>query len=562
MTPSAIKSSDDALQLIDRARDAEMCRDLDSLTGLLSQVWDDIDRAPDYSRFGAEINAELLRLSGTYLSQYGKSKGLVDHQERANEMLARSVRIFELIGNREKVAEAEIARAACYWYSGEVEKCESILSSLERGFKRDQPTYLQIQVNRIGCLNWQGKHDKALTIVDSIHTYALSCPVQKLQVQFHNQAGITYQLANDNRKAIDHLLKAISLSRLSNNIRNLGLNLNCLSMTFRRAGDYVSAHNYVKEALTVLKSVGDDGWIPNVLDTQALIFLDEGRTDEAVETIDRALSLFSESEDYSGLTDAMFTKCRCLLRLGRRQEAFAIFSNLGNMARARTGETALLKYSAQLANEVRFIAGKTLRERTGSLKKDLIREALRDSKGKIGEAAKTLGESQQSLSFMLKSKYPDLYDEFGIRRKPRKTKSGAAKPKKPEAQIQHILMPENMKYAYDFHVDDDLEISTYMLSPELSQKLGLRSCKLIAVSKVFDLEPDMMLLYKTEDKYFIDQVTYDKMTDLFVIERGDGDFVFLTEEVTVLGIPIGYCELDEINTDLLRFRKISPFGEK
>lgn len=437
MTSSPIKSSEDALQLIDRARDAEMCRDLDSLTGLLSQVWEDIDHAPDYSRFGAEINAELLRLSGAYLSQYGKSKGLVDQQRRAKEMLARSIRIFELIGNREKVAEAEIARAACYWYSGEVEKCESILSSLERGFKRNQPTYLQIQINRIGCLNWQGNHVKALIIVDSIHTYALSCPVQKLQVQFHNQAGITYQLANENKKAIDHLLKAIHLSRLSNNTRILGLNLNCLSMTLRRAGDFASAHEYIKEALTVLESVGDKGWIPNVLDSQALIFLDEGRIDDALETIKKAISLFSESEDYSSLTDAMFTKCRCLLRLGRRQEAFALFSDLGHLARARTGEIALRKYSAQLADEVRYIAGKTLRERTGSLEKDLIRDALRDASGKIGEAAKTLCVSQQALSFMLKSKYPDLYDEFGIRRKPRKTKPPANKPKnrKPKFSI-------------------------------------------------------------------------------------------------------------------------------
>jgi tetratricopeptide (TPR) repeat protein len=428
---SPIETPSEALQLIDRARDAETCRDLDSLNSLLSQVWEDIDTTPDYSRFSEEINAELLRLSGAYLSQHGKSKGLVGQQSRASEMLEHAASIFDLIGNYEKAAEAEIARAACYWYSGEVERCDSILSSLEEEFERNHPIYLQIQINRVGCLNWQSHHDQALAVINSIYKYATSCPVQKLQVQFYNQAGITYQLTGEHEKAIDHLLKATFIARTCKNVRLLGLSLNCLSMAFRRSGDFASAHIYAKEAISVLESVGDTGWIPHVLDTRALIFLDEGRPTEALDAIDKAISLFAGSEDYSSLTDAMFTKCRCLLRLRRGPEAFALFAELGHLASVRIGETALRKYSAMLAEEVRNIAGTTLRERTDFLEKDLIREALHASDGNIDEAAKALGETQQALLLMLKSKYADLYNELGLQGKPRKTKRSAKKRENP-----------------------------------------------------------------------------------------------------------------------------------
>ena len=546
--------SHDALLLIADARDAEMCRDLDLLGGLLLQVWEDFDLDPDYSALNEEVEAELLRLSGVYVSEKGRSRGSIDQQIRAKNILTQAVEKFASVGNREKSAEAKIALAVCYWYSGEVEECNAILHTIETEFDKGQSIYLQIQVNRIGCLNWQGKHDQALRIIGSLDVYSESCADKRLKAQFYNHAGITCHFIKENEKAINYLLKAVRTSTLIKNDRFLGLNLNCLAVIYREVQDFESAHLYATEAISVFGSIGDTGWIPHVLDSRALIFLDEERPEEALDTIDKAISLFSESEDYSGLTEAMFTKCRCLLRLRRGPEAFALFAELGHIASVRIGETALHKYAKLLTEEVRYVTGKTLRERTDFLKKDLIREALHASGGNIGDAAKALGETHQALSFMLKSKYPDLYDEFGIKRKPRKTQPPA---KKPEPPIQHVLMPPGIKFAYDFPVDEDLDFSTYLLSAELTRRLGLRGSKLIAVAKIADFEPDMLVLYETKGVFDIDRLTYDSLTNLFLIDRGEGDFVFLTEEVKVLGNPIGYCDLEDVDQSFLKFRKIS-----
>lgn len=464
--------------------------------------------------------------------------------------------MFTSMGRREHAADASIGLASCYWFAGEVEECNAILSSLEIEFDSCQHIYLKIQLNRIGCLIGRGYSSEALTIVGTLHTWAEVCTDQKLQAQFHNQAGITYQITGENTKALNHFLKAADISRILKNARFLAVNLNGLAMTYRDISDYSSAHKYAEEAISVFESIGDTGWVPHVLDSKALIFLDEGRFDEALETIERAVALFSESEDYSGLTEAMFTKCRCLLRLGREAEAFALFSELGHIASVRIGETALRKYSAQLAEEVRFIDGKTFRERTGFLKKELIKAALRASGGNIGEAADSLGESHQALSFMLKSKYPELYEEFGIARKPRTVVKPAKKPKVVEPPVRHVLMPVNMKYSYDFYIDEESEISTFLLSGEMARRLGLeKGGKLVAVAKIREPIPGVSVLYELNGTYDTGRVIYDNLTGLFVIEKGEGDFVFFND-VLPLGVPIAYCDPENVNKDILEFRKI------
>lgn len=548
-------NSHNALLLIARARDAEMYRDLDLLGDLLSEVWEDFDLDPDYSGFGGETGAEFLRLSGIYLSESGRSKGLIDQQIRAKNILTRAVEIFTSIGNREQAANASIGLASCFWFAGEVEECNVILSTLEVEFDQNQGVYLKVQFNRIGCLNWQGKYIQALSIIESLNVRIPECPDLKLQVQFHNHAGIIYRKVHSFEKSVYHLHQAIEISKIIESYRFQGLSMNCLAMTYREIGDYTSAHKYTEEAISVFESIGDTGWVPHILDTRALIFLDEGRFDEALETIDKAISLFSESEDYSGLTEAMFTKCRCLLRLRREAEAFTLFAELGHIASVRIGETALRKYSAQLAEEVRFIDGKTFRERTDFLKESLIREALRASGGNIGEAAQTLGESHQALSFMLKSKYPGLYQELGIGRKPRTTAPRAKKPKTAVPQIRHVLMPPSMKYSYDFYIDEAPDISTFLVSAELAGKLALKGSKLIAVAKMKEPKPGVTVLYEADDVYDTGRLIYDNLTGLFVIEKGEDDFVFFTD-VLLLGVPIGYCDTGSVNRNMLEFRRI------
>lgn len=555
---STFVTQKEALHLIGKAREAELCRDIDLLKDILFVVWEDIEEPPNYSEFEDPIRAELLRLSGFLLSQYGKSHGLTEYQMRAKDLLTVAIELFQGEDDRTKAAEASIAMAVAYWFAGEVVECDSILNSVEEEFTSDcnYSIMLAVKLNRIGCLTWLGQFETAIEIIEAFGPLVELCPDLKLQAQFHNHAGIIYRKMNLIDKSIFHLRLAIEISKKFKSYRFQGLSMNCLAMTFRDAGDYASAHLYISEALSVFETIGDTGWVPNVLDTRALILLDEGRVEEAMETIDQAVALFSESEDYSGWTEAMFTKCRCLLRLGRTPEALDLFAELGHLASVKIGEAALRKYSKMLAAEVRYVEGKSLRERTDFLKKELIREALLKSGGNIVEAAAELGESHQALSFILKTKYSELYKELGITRRPRTVKPKASEVETENTPVQHVLMPESMKYAYDFHVEEEAsDISIFLLSRKLTEKLGLNAGKLVAVAKLKEPKSDTVVLYDVNGEYDIGRLIHDNLSNLFGIEKEEGNFVFLTD-VSLVGVPIGYCEPENLNRNLLEFRKI------
>ena len=59
------------LQLIEEARNAELCRDLDALRKILQSVWNDNNRLPTFAEYEPKVRAELLRLCGFFLTIYG-----------------------------------------------------------------------------------------------------------------------------------------------------------------------------------------------------------------------------------------------------------------------------------------------------------------------------------------------------------------------------------------------------------------------------------------------------------------------------------------------------------
>ena len=54
--------------LLEEAKNAELCRDIEESRRIFSSFWQDIETDPDVSDFEAVVQAELLRLCGFFLS--------------------------------------------------------------------------------------------------------------------------------------------------------------------------------------------------------------------------------------------------------------------------------------------------------------------------------------------------------------------------------------------------------------------------------------------------------------------------------------------------------------
>ncbi len=347
-------STSSLLRLIDEARDAELCRNINQSLHILDPVWEDIESDPDYTAFSDELRAELLRLSGFFLVFSGKSQNKPHYQMRGKDLLTTAIDLFVQLDAPDKAAEAKVMLALSYWYCGEVEECDVILSTVEAEFDGNSlhPVWLQIRVNRLMVLGWSGKLDEAISIVNDLAVPMEFCKDLRLLSMYHNQAAVIFWYRKVYDKAIFHMNEAARKARVIHNLRFVGLNLNNLAVIYQEIGRFELAHRSVREAMAIFEDLKDIGWIPHVLDSQALIFLGEKRFTEALASINSAIDLFRHSEDTAGLVESLWTRCLCLFRLGRKDEAFASFAELHQTASARIGVSATSKYLKALSIEI------------------------------------------------------------------------------------------------------------------------------------------------------------------------------------------------------------------
>jgi hypothetical protein len=176
----------DVLQLIEEARNAEKLRDLKSLREILESFWTDFNEVPDFDTYEGHIKAELLRLSGSFLTFYAVSKGLRDLQLRAKNLLTQSIELFETLKLPEKVSEANIYLGFCYWNCGEVSEYEAIYNYLEMQFGKSpfHPVSLLLSINRLVIFIYCEKKVEALKLIEKTLRSIDYCEDRRIKAMF------------------------------------------------------------------------------------------------------------------------------------------------------------------------------------------------------------------------------------------------------------------------------------------------------------------------------------------------------------------------------------------
>ena len=538
---SSIVTSTDVLRVIEEARDAELCRNLDLFREILSTFWEDIVEEPNVSSFDPPVRAELLRLCGVFLSQYGRARGLPDYQNRAKDILSRAARLFEAQNYSDRAAETKVGLATCYWYSGEVEEHDAMLRSVEAEFigRADHRVSIQIRLNRILVAIWIKDLEEADYLIDQVIKVISPDHDLRLRTQFHNLAGITYRLMGDMDKSFLHAKESVDIARAANNSLIVALNLNNLANTYRTGGELKLALARSNEAIEITVARGDKGWTAHFLDTKALIYLDQGEYNESLKVIERSIEIFVEGEDYGGLTDAMWTKCLCLLRLNRLTDALGVFIELREIAARQIGQVAVDKFEKHLAEEIYVLKHFPLADEVATLKRSLVIKAMRESGGHVSNAAKALGlRSQQHLSDILNNQFPDIHDELGIKRRIRRTKQTKQKP--PAPGLTRLTMPKNRTYSFNFAWLGTEEPQLFYFPRNLMREFGVRTDAIVAVMPVESesLLDGGVVLYFKDETFRIGRLSYDEFTELFLVDLEE--FIFLSD-VELIGVPIGYC---------------------
>ncbi len=554
----------DALQLIEEARNAELCRDTESLQKILQIIWN-VEEAPDFDHYDEVIKAELLRIAGVFLSIYGKySRNGKNFQPKAKDLLTNATELFEANNLFDKAAEAKINLAFCYWNLGEVNECQAILDVVESEFSKNSlhPIYLQIRINRLLIYFFNQDIKPALKIIEEIDVSMRFCTDVRLQAMFHNQAGIFYRADKQYEKAVFHLNEAIRFAKKVNNKLFVAINLNNLAYLYKEIVDFQKAFDCISESISEVSKIKHQGFLAHALDTKALIYLDWNKTERALETINQSIEYFNRGEDFRGLTDALWTKIRCLFRLGCAEEGFNVFAELGHIAQERIGEVAVQKFAKKLTEEVYVLRHLPLAEESAEFRKSRVAKALVEANGTIGVAAKILGlNSHQALSDILNKQFPGLLQELGFSRRARRGTAG--KPLRAETvnldyflserEITRLILPGN-NFSFDFNISTE-KFETFYFDKYLMKTFGIDAASIVAVVPVSELKAGQNIVVCDKDVFTVAKVEYHDWSGIYFISDARGEPLPLDEK-NVVGEPVGYCLFSRTDEKFIEFSKL------
>ena len=560
--------------LIEEAKNAELCRDLEESRRIFSSFWQDIEADPDVSDFEPAAQAELLRLCGFFLSWLGRSQNKPNYQLRGKDLLTKAIDSFEELEHLDKTAEARVMLALCYWHEGEIEECETILQFTEEQFKENSfhPVNLQIRLNRLGTLHWKKDCQKAIWIIEELKTPMELCQDWRLKTMYYNQAGIFYCLLGEYDRAAFNHNEAIRFARRIKSSRFVATNRNNLAFLYMQMSDFKAAHSNIEEAISLFENLNDTGWIAHALDTKALILTKENRLTEALETIEDAISYFRKGDDYSGLVDAFWTKIQILLRLDITSEALILFSELSSIASVRIGEFAVKKYADLFADLLYVRKNLSLSDEVKNYKKCIVSQSLRRNNTSVTEAAAELGVSHQSLSDILHNQFPELREEFGLNNRMRrnsktvskKTKTAKkTKTKKTTEQKGRKITPVDLSRSEitfeNFDLSDDDEVFTFIVPSHKLEQFGVAGDAIICVVKQ-DFQPGQpfVICERENTEYDCGVAAVDDLTGYFYLICEDGEpKPFSSDEFFSIGRIAGFCLLDSISDREIKFKGLN-----
>jgi hypothetical protein len=334
----------------------------------------------------------------------------------------------------------------------------------------------------------------------------------------------------------------------------VAFNLNNLAMTYRADGELDKARQTIDESILKLEARRATGWIPHALDTKALIHIDQAEYEEALSVIGKSIEIFLEGEDYGGLTDAMWTKCLCLLRANSFTDAHTVFIELRDIAARQIGQVAVDKFEKLLAEEVYVLRHFPLVDELSALKRSLVVKAVRQTEGHMAKASKVLGlRSQQHLSQILNREFPDIYDELGIKR--RAPRSTGTRKKEPPLGLSRLIMPKGRTYSFNFNWRGMLEPQFYYFPRDLMLPFGIKTYGIVAVMPVKSesLFDGGIVLYSYNYTFRIGRLAYDELAQIFLVDLEE--LIFLSD-VTLIGVPIGYCSVADRHKKTMKFERL------
>lgn len=359
--------ADDILPLCELAKNFEEAGEFEHAAETLSAFWTGLPHRPKTEGLKEEAKAELLLRTGTLSGWLGSAKQVAGAQEVAKDLISESAAIFEKLQLIEKVAEARVDLAICYWREGGLDEARVTLRLVLDDLINSQSEQRLRALLNSALVEWTATRDQdALRICTEAAPLFDRSSNEALKGKFHNtHAGVLKNLglAKNREDYIDRALVEFAaasyhfeqaghnrfLARVENNVGSL----------FGTIGRFDEAHAHLARARSLHLDLADHGGAADVEDTRAKVFLLQGKYEEAERVARKAVQALQRGGEQTVLAEALTTHAKALARLNQPQvakttldQAVAIAQTAGNPDRGGIAAvTAIEELSDYLAAE-------------------------------------------------------------------------------------------------------------------------------------------------------------------------------------------------------------------
>lgn len=456
----------------------------------LGELWGGVGVRPDVSGLSDTTAAQVLWRCGSLSGWMGASRRISGSQEKTKDLLSESAELFSRAGDTERSSAARSELGLCYWREGGYDEARVLL---QQAFSelREPGERAKALLRRTTVEFSAGRHNDALTILTQ-HAALFDNQHPALKGSYHDHLALVLkQLGNVERRpeyldrAIIEFTEAIYHYEEGGNERYAATTENNLANLLGRLGRYQEAHDRLDHARSILVRLKDNGYIAQVDETRARVFLAEQKYREANRVITGAIQTLEKGGTSAVLADAYTMQGVIWARLGVNESSVAMLRGAirlaeesGALSNAGLAALALIEeHASRLTQKELFDAYQsadtflkdvqdaedlarlracawivmrrlygaergqdfTLQAAVLDFEARFIEQTLKETGGSVSRAARLLGMRHQTLGEILKTRHKNL---IGLRTPTRRRKSiirvpGKLKKTKP-AVILHV----------------------------------------------------------------------------------------------------------------------------
>jgi tetratricopeptide (TPR) repeat protein len=320
---------DTILSRCEAAKELEEAGEFQAAREALGDLWQGIGVRPAVDDWPTEIKAELFLRSGTLTGWLGSANQVSGAQESAKDLISESAALFEQQGLNEKVSEARIDLAICYWREGALDEARVTLrSALDTLGDLESEQRLRALLNTAIIEQVASRYNEALRIYREAAPLLGHSNNNSLKGKFHNSYAIVLKglgLSQEREDYIDHALLEFEAARFhfeqAGHKRFRGRVENNEGFLFARLGRFKEAHEHLDRARALLVAVGDHGGAAGNEDTRAQVLLLEGKNEAAEKTARSAVRSLENGGEQSMLAEALTTHGKALAKLNQYDAA-------------------------------------------------------------------------------------------------------------------------------------------------------------------------------------------------------------------------------------------------